>query len=173
MKKIALILYYLIANKLPNIYFPLGKYFNKFRISLLRNVMEIGSGTVIESNFKFGLKEKTIIGDNCEINEGTYIQSALIGNYVLIAQNVSLLAVTHNFNDKEVPIIKQGFTNVNPVLIEDDVWIGRNAIILPGIKLGKGSIIGAGAIVTKDVAPFMIVGGTPARVIGERGKKNI
>jgi len=169
MKRFWLVIYYVIAIRLPNVYFPMGKYFNKLRIKILKHVIDIGTDTVIESNFKFGLKEKIVIGDNCEINEGVYIQSAIIGNYVLIAHNVSILAITHNFKDKTQMIIHQGFTEVKPVVIGDDVWIGRNAIILPGISLGQGAIVGAGAVVTKNVEPYMIVGGTPARVIGRRG----
>ena len=172
MRTLYLIIYYIVANKMPNNYFPLGKYFNLFRVFVLRRIINIGRGTVIQSGFKFGLKDKIIIGNNCEINEGTYIQAAIIGDYVLIAHNVSLLATTHNFDDRYKYIIKQGFTDVRPIIIEDDVWIGRNAIILPGIKLGKGSIIGAGAVVTKNVEPYMIVGGTPAKKIGERGNKS-
>ncbi len=56
---------------------------------------------------------------------------------------------------------------INPI-IEDDVWIGRNAIIMPGVRIGKGSIVGAGAVVTKNVEPYSIVGGVPAKLIRKR-----
>jgi acetyltransferase-like isoleucine patch superfamily enzyme len=168
MKKVFLIVYYLIAKNLPSSYFPLGKFFNFFRVRILRKILSIGNNNVIEPGFRFGLKETLVIGDNCEINEDVYIQSAIIGNYVLIAPNVSILAISHKFSDRDIPIAKQGNTNADPVVIEDDVWIGRNAIILPGIKLGKGAIVGAGAVVTKNVPEYKIVGGVPARIIGER-----
>ncbi|RZK77240.1 MAG: acyltransferase [Pedobacter sp.] len=113
------------------------------------------------------------IGNHCEINEDVYIQSATIGNYVLIAQNVSILAVTHHFKDRDMPIIEQGFSEVMPVIIEDDVWIGRNVTIMPGVTLGKGCVIGTGAVVTKNVLPYNVMGGVPARIISERGKKTI
>lgn len=169
MKKIYLVIYYSIIKNLPDNYFPLGKFYNYIRVSILRKIIAIGYNTVIQSGFKFGLKEVLIIGNNCEINENVYIQAAIIGDYVLIAQNVSLLAVTHNFSKKDIPIIKQGFSKVQPVIIEDDVWIGRNVVILPGIRLGRGSIVGAGSVVTKNVPAYKIVGGTPARIISERG----
>jgi len=171
MKKLFLILYYGFAKHLPDNYFPLGKYYNFLRILILRKIITVGNNTVIQSGFRFGLKETLIIGNNCEINENVYIQSAIIGDYVLIAQNVSILSVTHKFNDRDLPIIEQGFSTVQPVLIEDDVWIGRNVTIMPGLRLGKGSIIGTGAVVTKDVPPYKIMGGIPARIINERGNK--
>ncbi|RYE29894.1 MAG: acyltransferase [Sphingobacteriales bacterium] len=105
------------------------------------------------------------IGNYCEVNENVYIQSAIIGDHVLIAPNVALLSVTHNYDDLELPILEQGFTEPRPVIIEDKVWIGRNVIVMPGIKLGKGCIVGAGAVVTKDVDPFTIVGGIPAKML--------
>jgi acetyltransferase-like isoleucine patch superfamily enzyme len=168
MKYIFLILYYGIAKRLPDDYFPLGRVFNYIRVILLKKIIKVGSDTVIQSGFQFGLKETLVIGNHCKINQNVYIQSAVVGNYVLIAQNVSLLGNTHIFSNREIPIIQQGFTAVTPVIIEDDVWIGRNATVLPGIRLGKGAIIGAGAVVTKNVDPYTIVGGVPAKIINKR-----
>ena len=54
------------------------------------------------------------------------------------------------------------------VIVEDDVWIGRSAIIMPGVKIGKGSIVGAGSVVTKDIEPFSVVGGVPSKLIKKR-----
>jgi maltose O-acetyltransferase len=65
-------------------------------------------------------------------------------------------------------MIDQGFKDKEPVIIEDDVWIGARVIILPGVKIGKGSIVGAGAVVTKDVEPYSIVAGVPAKLIRKR-----
>lgn len=169
MKKIFLVFYYSFAKHLPDNYFPFGKYYNALRIFFLSKIISIGKNTVIQSGFRFGLKENLRIGNNCEINENVYIQSALIGDYVLIAQNVSILAMTHNYNDKNTPIIEQGFSAVRTVVIEDDVWIGRNVTILPGLTLGKGCVIGTGSVVTKDVLPYKVMAGVPARIISERG----
>ena len=86
----------------------------------------------------------------------------------MIAPNVSILNSTHNYQNIDLPLIMQGEEkNLNPV-IEDDVWIGRNAVIMPSIKIGQGSIVGAGAVVTKDVEPYSIVGGVPAKFIKKR-----
>lgn len=165
MKKVFLALYFLIGKHLPSSYFPLGNFFNRIRIYLLKKNITIGEKTIIQTGFRFGLKNKVIIGKECQINENVYIQSASIGNYVLIAPNVAILAASHIFTDKTIPIVYQGDTAINQVIIEDDVWIGRNAIILPGIRIGKGAIIGAGAVVTKNIPEEAIVGGIPAKVI--------
>ena len=138
----------------------MGSFFNWFRISLLKTNITIGEKTVIQTGFRFGLKNKIIIGKECRINENVYVQSAIIGDYVLIAPNVAILASSHVFIDKSIPMVYQGDTAINPVIIEDDVWIGRNAIILPGIRIGKGAIVGAGAVVTKNIPGEAIVGGS-------------
>ena len=164
-KKLLLFLYYCFIRFLPSSYFPFGRYFNAIRVFVLKGLMQIGKNTFVQSGFRFGMKEMIIIGNDCQINENVYIQSAVIGNYVLIAQNVAILAVTHNFLSISIPIIEQGATLVNPVIIEDDVWIGRNVIIMPGITIKNGAIVGAGAVVTKDVAAYAIVGGVPAKII--------
>jgi len=171
MKKLSLILYFLIGKHLPSNYYPFGNFFNKVRIFLLKKNIKIGKKTIIQTGFRFGMKGKIIIGSDCRINENVYIQSAIIGNYVLIAPNVSILASSHIFSDTSVPILTQGDTPPNPVIIEDDVWIGRNAILLPGIKIGRGAIIGAGAVVTKDIPKYAIVGGIPAKLLKYRIQK--
>ena len=74
----------------------------------------------------------------------------------------------HAFDRLDIPMCEQGYCKDKPVYIEDDVWIGGNVTILPGIRIGCGAIIGAGAIVTKDVPGYAIVGGNPAKVIKYR-----
>lgn len=170
-RKLVLFLFYAFARRLPSSYFPMGSTFNRIRLFLLRRVIHIGEGTVIQSGFRFGMKNVLEIGMNTQINEDVYIQSAVIGNDVLIAQHVAMLAVTHRFDSLDIPMIRQGSTSPDPVIIEDDVWIGRNAIILPGVRIGKGAIVGAGAVVTKDVPTFAIVGGVPSKIIRYRNEE--
>ncbi len=165
MKKFCLLIYFLIGKHLPSSYYPLGSFFNWFRIFFLKKNISIGEKTLIQTGFRFGISNKIVIGKECRINENVYIQSAIIGNYVLIAPNVSILASSHNFTDKSIPIVFQGETDINPVIIEDDVWIGRNSIILPGIQIGRGAIIGAGAVVTRNIPANAIAGGVPAKII--------
>lgn len=146
----------------------MGKIFNALRVGILKRLFIIGKDTYIQSGFRFGMRNVISIGNNCQVNENVYIQSAIIGNYVLIAQNVAILSVTHLFGALDVPIRKQGSTKSCPVTIEDDVWVGRNAIVMPGLTIGRGAVIGAGAVVTKDVPAYAIVGGVPAKLIKYR-----
>ena len=90
-----------------------------------------------------------------------------IGDNVLVAGHSSINTVSHHFERCDIPINDQGIY-CEPVCIEDDVWIGMNAVILQGITIGRGAIVGAGAVVTRDVPPWSIVTGVPARVIRQR-----
>lgn len=168
MKKIYLFTYYLLASRLPSSYFPGGKFFNRLRVGILRKLIRIGNQTIVQQNFRFGNKGKVQIGRNCRINENVYIQSAIVGDNVLIAPNVAILASTHNFGRTNVPIVEQGDSEIKSVLIEYDVWLGRNVIVLPGIKIGSGAIVGAGSIVTKNIPPYAIFAGVPAKMIRMR-----
>lgn len=111
------------------------------------------------------------VGDNCYIGTGSQFYPwkapITIGHNVMIAAGVRMITRKHGFADLDHPMAKQGYTNA-PIVIEDDVWIGFQAVILPGVTIGRGSIVGAGAVVTKDVGPYSIVGGVPARLIRQR-----
>lgn len=169
MHKLKLIIYYLIVSKLPNSRF--GNIFRKIRnwyVCDILQIMQKDSNNYFEENIYIGNGKNIVFGKHCHINENVFIQGANIGNFVMIAPNVSILNSTHNYQNIELPMIMQGEEkSLNPI-IEDDVWIGRNAVIMPNIKIGKGSIIGAGAVVTKDVESYSIVGGVPAKLIKKR-----
>ena len=90
-----------------------------------------------------------------------------IGKFVSIATKVTIVAANHNFEDIGRYIKEQG-VSAKGIVIEDDVWIGANAVILDGVKIGKGAIIAAGAVVNRDVDDYAIVGGVPAKMIGSR-----
>lgn len=167
-KKVSLFFYYLIANRLPAGFFPLGSFFNSCRVGLARQFLKIGTDCKIYPRVNLGDGNEISIGNNTIINENVYIEGGSLGNYVMVAPGVSIYASTHRYDSTEIPMIKQGQTPKTPSIIEDDVWIGRNAIIMPGLKIGTGTIIAAGAVVTKNVAPFSIVGGIPARLIRKR-----
>jgi acetyltransferase-like isoleucine patch superfamily enzyme len=111
------------------------------------------------------------VGDNCYLGDGVQFypwnERIVIGNNVLIAAGVRMITRKHGFADLDRPMSDQGYTNA-PIHIEDDVWIGFGAIILPGVTVGRGAIVGAGAVVTRDVTPYTIVGGVPARLIRRR-----
>ena len=106
-----------------------------------------------------------IIGDDTRIGiHNTIIGPVTIGNHVNLAQGITVTALNHNFKDTSLRIDEQGFST-KPIVIEDDVWIGANAVILPGVTIGKHVVVAAGAVVTKDVPDNCIVGGVPAKEI--------
>ena len=106
-----------------------------------------------------------IIGNHTRIGlHNTIIGPAEIGNNVNLAQGITVTALNHNFSDSNKRIDEQG-VSTTPVTIEDDVWIGANAVVLPGVKIGNHCVVAAGAVVTKDVPPHSLVAGVPAKVI--------
>lgn len=94
-----------------------------------------------------------------------------IGNYVSIAPKVTIVASNHAYSDSSKLIKEQGITCLG-IEISDDVWIGANAVILDGVSIGRGAVLAAGAVVTKNVEPFTIVGGVPAKIIKRRQVSN-
>lgn len=106
-----------------------------------------------------------LIGDHTRIGiHCTVIGPVTIGSHVNLAQGITVTALNHNFDDATKRIDEQG-VSTRPVVIGDDVWIGANAVILPGVTIGHHAVVAAGAVVTKDVAPQTIVGGVPAKEI--------
>jgi len=106
-----------------------------------------------------------MIGDHTRIGlHNTIIGPVIIGSHVNLAQGITVTALNHNFEDSEKRIDEQG-VSTSAVVIEDDIWIGANAVILPGVTIGHHSVVAAGAVVTKDVPPHSLVAGVPAKVI--------
>ncbi len=106
-----------------------------------------------------------VIGNHTRVGlHNTIIGPVNIGNHVNLAQGITVTALNHNFSDYNKRIDEQG-VSTTPVVIGDDVWIGANAVILPGVTIGTHSVIAAGAVVTKDVPPHSLVAGVPAKVI--------
>lgn len=106
-----------------------------------------------------------IIGDHTRIGlHNTIIGPVTIGSHVNLAQGITITALNHNFDDSEKRIDQQGIST-KEVVLEDDIWVGANAVILPGVTIGTHAVVAAGAIVTKDVPPHSLVAGVPAKVI--------
>ena len=106
-----------------------------------------------------------IIGNHTRIGlHNTIIGPVTIGSHVNLAQGITITALNHNFDDSEKRIDQQGISS-KEVVLEDDIWVGANAVILPGVTIGKHAVVAAGAIVTKDVPPHSLVAGVPAKVI--------
>ncbi len=129
--------------------------------------MEIGKGSAIHTEAKFYNVKNIVIGQDSIIGEGAVLDGRAkltIGDHVDMASEVMVYNCEHDVNDKNFSAV------CAPVEIGDYVFIGPRAIILPGVKLGKGAVVAAGAVVTKDVPEFKIVGGVPAKEIGERSR---
>lgn len=169
----------LLFGKINKVYFgkgvslsgvlKLGKNINIMDYSKLR-----GKNTVIENNVFIhenvlirSLKT-VVIGEGTTINKNTCIlDNVVIGKHCSIAPNCVIVGSNHNFKDASQLIKKQGTSSVG-ITIEDDVWIGANVTILDGVKIEKGSVIAAGAVVNKNVPEYSVYGGVPAKCIGKR-----
>ena len=115
-----------------------------------------------------------VMGKFCYINPGCVLYSGngiRFGDYVLLAPGVKVVPTNHAFESREIPIRHQGFMpSRGGVIIEDDVWVGANAVLLDGCVIGRGAVIAAGAVVSGVVPPYEIWGGVPARKLRERRK---
>jgi acetyltransferase-like isoleucine patch superfamily enzyme len=115
------------------------------------------------------------VGDHSNIGPFAYIGCSgfiSIGNNVMISPRVSIYAENHVFDNPEILMKEQGVTQA-PVIIEDDCWIASNSIILAGVTIGKGSVIAAGSVVTKDIPPYSVAAGVPAKVIKQMNKQKL
>ena len=136
--------------------------------------VEIGEHVLIRDGVRIqGGDERTaccFIGDYSSINHNSSILfggGVFVGKYVMIGPNVVITSGGHRFDDISIPMRFQE-CYFEKVTIEDDVWIGASSVILPGVRIGKGSVIGAGSVVTNDVEPYSVVVGNPAKVLRYR-----
>lgn len=139
-----------------------------------KNIMgiKIGENSSIHMNVfiegTYPKSERLIIGDNVSIGRKTYLDARgglIIGDNVSISPDVKIITASHEANSSKFEYIKK------ITIIEEYVWIGTGAIILPGVKIEKGAVIAAGSVVTKDIKKYDIVGGNPAKVIKKRYQK--
>lgn len=133
--------------------------------------MSVGKNTVIyygadfRATYLLKIGEGTIVGDKCTID--ARVGGVFIGDNVNISSNVCMWTDQHDYND---PWFRSLPGKRGPIKIGDRAWIGPNVTILHSVTIGEGAVVGAGAVVTKDVPPFALVGGVPAKVLGERNR---
>lgn len=135
----------------------------KIRYFFLRRIAKYAGRNVnIEQFVVFG--EEFEIGDNSTVGFRSDIYGpVIIGKNVLIGPELAIYTHNHENSRTDVPMMNQGYSETKKVIINDDVWIGRRVLIMPGVEIGKGAIVAAGAVVTKNVKPYEVVGGNPAR----------
>ena len=171
MRKIKLLIgriLYLFASHLPESFFwinigqrQIRGFCGKLILANCGKYVNIEKGAVFSSSAELG--DHSGIGIRCRMNG-----KVKIGKNVMMGPEVCIYTRNHAFDRTDIPMNQQGSTPEKAVVIEDDVWIGARAIILPGVHIGTGAVIGAGAVVTKDVPDYAVVGGNPARILKMR-----
>ncbi len=137
---------------------------------LRRHLGALGTQVRIGYGFKVTCPDKVRIGSHCDFNAGVFITGGggvTIGDYVGLGPDVKIWSVNHRYQDPDTPWILQGH-ELQPVVIEDDVWLGASCFVMPGITIGRGSILSAGTVLMKSVPAFAIVAGNPGRIVGWR-----
>lgn len=172
MRFLFLIIYYGLAQHLPSSYSIWGgKFWNMIRIFCCRRIFKYcGKVSTIDRHAYFGNGRNVEIGDYSGIGANCVVpNNIIIKKYVMMAPWVHILSNNHTFSDTEKPMCFQGYTKKEtPTIIDDDCWLGTRVILTHGHHIGRGSILAAGAVVTKDVEPYSIVGGNPAKLIKKR-----
>lgn len=161
-----------MVNTIYNKFIYIMGYLRSFFWSFF--LKDIGKNVAIMARVKIMSPQKVVIGNAVLLNEDTKVGGQCgvsIGNHVLIGYNVNIVSENHAYQNPLLPIKKQGYYG-GPIIIYDDVWIGANAVILPNVILGRGCIIGANAVVTKNVPEYAIVGGIPAKLLRYRFSKS-
>ena len=167
-RKIGAVLYYSVAKRMPPSYSGL-----KMGQTVLRRfcgklmLASCGKKVNIEQNAVFS--SKVSLGDYSGIGINAKIYgTCFIGRYVMMGSDCTIITRNHKFSKLDEPMMFQGFEDEQAVYIGDDVWIGDKVTILPGVHIGNGSIIAAGAVITRDIPEYSIVAGVPAKIIKKR-----
>ena len=163
-------MYFRIGWHLPPSTSKHGMRYQKIRCWMVRNFIEHCRNDVnIEQhawfNPELSIGDRSGIGVNCKVSGRTYI-----GDDVMMGPDCIMYSYSHAHSSIDIPMDQQGFESETPIHIGNDVWIGARVIILPGVTVGNHVILGAGAVVTKDIPDYAIAGGCPAKVIRMRNE---
>lgn len=170
MKRVlCLLAYYGFAKHLPDSGFPGGEFSTRLRAFLCRQfIASAGKGIHVRSGAFLADGRHLYMADRSSIGPGCRIYGARLGYGVVIGPHCVFFKENRGADDLSKPVGHHGTTPIKLPVVEDWAWVGERALVLQGRRIGRGAIVGAGAVVTRDVAPFTIVGGNPARVIGHR-----
>lgn len=162
--------YHGIASRLPRSFAPGGGLGGRLRrLTAARMVDRAGRDINVEAGAYFGSGKGLVIGDRSGLGINADVHGPVtIGDDVMMGPRCTILTRNHRITDVTVPMNQQGFEAYQPVFIEDDVWIGASVTIMPGVRIGTGAVVAAGAVVVRSVPAFAIVGGVPARVLRDR-----
>ena len=167
-RKLGGLLYYTLARHLPPSYSGIKLFQTPLR-RLCGRLMLTHCGKKVNIEHKAYFSPRVSLGDYSGIGVNAKIYgTCTIGSHVMMGQDCTVITRNHRHDRTDIPMMEQGFEEERPVIIGNDVWIGDRVTILPGVQIGDGCIIGAGAVVTGSIAPYSIAAGVPARVIGQR-----
>jgi maltose O-acetyltransferase len=163
-------LYYGVARHLPYSVRPYAFGARRIRYEICRHMFaSCGKNVNVEHGALINSGSDITIGDNSGIGLDAFVSGPVtIGANVIMGPRCTFLSINRRTPRVDVPMITQGFREPQPPVIEDDVWLGANVTVLPGRRIGRGSIVGAGAVVSTDIPPYAIAAGNPARVIRMR-----
>lgn len=149
------------------------KFESRISIVAPHNIVIGENALFMSSTYIYANNGQLCIGDNFALNSNSQIGAAggiiEIGDNVMIGPSCILRAADHGHSRVDIPMREQGHIG-GKIIIEDDVWIGANCTILKDVRIGKGAIVAAGCVVTKDVEPYTIVGGVPNRLLKKRNQ---
>jgi maltose O-acetyltransferase len=170
MHKFYLLLYYAFARFLPKSTTPfVGKPAKWFRGFLCSHIFSVaGEKLNVEQGAYFGNGKDIEVGAEVGFGKNFQCRNTKLkaGNYLMMGEDVLFQGGSHRFDRTDIPMGHQGTTGKTELIIDDDVWIGARVIVLAGCRhIGMGAIIGAGAVVTKDIPDYAVVGGNPAKII--------
>jgi len=163
------IIYEWVAKHLPDDiwYFPFNRFSSRIRVYCVKRfISKCGSNIRIGKNVVFGFECE--LGNHISINENCRLVNTKVNDFTLIAPEFYAIMRNHEYKDLTIPIAYQGYSKEIAPEIGKNVWIGVRVVMLPGVIVGEGAVIAAGAIVTKNVPPNAIIGGVPAKIIGFR-----
>lgn len=173
MRALALFAYYAFAQHWPTQPMPGWRFGYWLRGLLVRRIFKrCGAGVLVKHGAYFGSGRDVELGARSQIGHNARLDhDVVIGDDVLMGPDVVMMSAGHAYEDPTIPINLQGQTPRRPIHVGNDVWIGTRVIVLPGVHIGDGAVVGANAVVTRDVPPGAVVAGVPARVVQMRGAR--
>jgi maltose O-acetyltransferase len=170
---LCLLVYYILGRHFPTQPVPGWRLGYFFRGLLVKGIFrKCGDGVIVKRNCYFGRGSTLEVGSRSQLGEQARIGPEVsIGSDVIMGPEVVIMTTSHEFEDPDRPIRLQPEPPIKKVIIEDDVWIGTRVTILPGVHIGRGAVIGACSVVTKDIPQFGVAVGNPAKVLRNRGSR--